>query len=254
VSIRRTVRHPGSLPARKVCVMRDPGETQRAYDRWHVEQVGFEEPTPTAAWHEMAKEQLGDVRGLRVLEIGCGAGAFAKYLAGQGAEVTAADFSPSAVELASQLAGPLVRTLVADIQNLPFDDESFDLVVSLETLEHVPNPDQGLSELVRVTRIGGRLIVTTPNYLSLLGLYRAYLRLRGRRFTEAGQPINQPLLLVARVRKLSRLGCRVDTVDGRVHFLPLPRNRTLRLDFLERAPRVTKWFALHGLTAATRLR
>ncbi|MEP6811358.1 MAG: class I SAM-dependent methyltransferase [Actinomycetota bacterium] len=228
-------------------------DARDAYDRWHLEHTGESDPTPTAAWHEMAKKQLGDIRGLRVLEIGCGPGAFARYLVEQGADVTAADFSPAAVELTDGLIAGRGRSLVADIQNIPFEDESFDLVVSLETLEHVPDPDRGLAELVRVTRRGGRLIVTTPNYLSLIGLYRVYLRLTGRTFSEAGQPINQPLVLVDRVRKLKRLGCRVDAVDGTVHLLPIPRYHAVQLQFLEHPRRLTKWFALHGLTAATRL-
>jgi SAM-dependent methyltransferase len=228
--------------------------TLEAYDRWHSTRAGTEdEPTATAPWHELAKRHVGDVRGLRVLEIGCGRGAFAKHLAGAGARVVAADFSPSAVSLARELLGDSCETLVADVQAIPFPDESFDLVVSLETLEHVPDPAGGLAELVRVTRRGGRLVVTTPNYLSLLGLYRLTRRLAGRPFTEGGQPINQPLLLPARAWRLRRLGCRVDAVDGRGHTLTIPKLCDVDLPWLERPHAVTKWFAHHGLTAATRL-
>lgn len=228
------------------------------YDEWHrarhVEPAPGSDPDPTAPWHELAKKQLGDISGLRVLEIGCGRGAFATYLVRAGAHVTAADFSPAAVELTKEALAGRGEALVADVQALPFPDESFDLVISLETLEHVPEPDRGLAELVRVTRLGGRLIVTTPNYLSIVGLYRVYLRLVGRRFSEAGQPVNQPLILLSRVRKLRRLGCRVDAVDGAVHLLPIPRYRAIHLSFLERPHAITKWFALHGLTSATRVR
>jgi len=188
-----------------------------------------------------------------VLEIGCGRGAFAKHLVGAGADVVAADFSPAAVGLARQLVGDSCETLVADVQAIPFPDESFDLVVSLETLEHVTDPALGLAELVRVTRRGGRLIVTTPNYLSLLGLYRVARRLAGKPFTEGGQPINQPLMLPGRVRRLRRLGCRVDAVDGAVYELTVPKLGTFDLPWLERPHAVTKWIAQHGLTAATRL-
>jgi ubiquinone/menaquinone biosynthesis C-methylase UbiE len=229
-------------------------ESTDAYDRWH-EQLAHddERPTATAPWHGLAKKYLGDVAGLRVLEIGCGRGAFALELADRGASVVAADFSPSAVDRARELVGDSCETLVADIQQIPFPDESFDLVVSLETLEHVPDPDRGLAELVRVTKRGGRLIVTTPNYLSLVGLYRVALRLVGRRFTELGQPINQPLMLHRRVRKLKQLGCRIEAVDGTHHLLPVPGVGSIRLRHLEHPQRVMKWFELHGLTAARRL-
>lgn len=200
----------------------------------------------------MAKRHLRDVRGLRVLEIGCGRGTFARYLLEQGADLVAADFSPAAVEYAREVIGGRCEVIVADIQDIPFLSASFDVVVSLETLEHVPFPDRGLAELVRVTKPGGQLLITTPNYLSIVGLYRLLLPLVGRRFTELGQPINQPLMLFRRVRALKRLGCAVDAVDGCVHSLPIPGRDTVRLMWLEHPHALTKWVARHGLTSATR--
>ena len=147
---------------------------------------------------------------------------------------------------------PTPRRASSDVQRIPYDTGSFDLVVSLETLEHVPDPDQGLAELVRVTRPGGRLIVTTPNYFSLVGLSRLLLKLAGREFTEGGQPINHPLFLYRRVRALKRLGCRVTAVDGSDHSFSIPGYRSVTLRFLERPHRFTKWFARHGCTVATK--
>lgn len=227
-----------------------------SYDRWHERRAASlagASPVASASWHAMARRQLGDLRGLDVLEIGCGNGAFARELVERGAVLVAADFSPSAVAQARAEVPATCEVMIADVQDLPFPSGRFDLVVSLETLEHVPFPERGLAELVRVTRPGGRLIITTPNYLSLMGLWRVALRLVGRRYAELGQPINQPLMLFRRVLSLRRLGCRVDAVDGCVHSLPVPGFKTLTLRWLERPHRITKWFARHGLTAATRL-
>lgn len=224
------------------------------YDRWHESLADVEEvPDATAPWHELVKPQLGDVAGLRVLEIGCGRGAFAVYLADRGADLVAADFSPSAVELTAKLLAGRGEARVEDIQSLSFPDDWFDLVISLETLEHVPDPSRGLAELVRVTRRGGRVIVTTPNYLNFVGVYRVLLRLVGRRYTELGQPINQPLTLLARVFRLKRLGCRVDAVDGNVLCLPVPGVGTIDLRRLDRPHRLMKWFSFNSLTVATRV-
>jgi demethylmenaquinone methyltransferase/2-methoxy-6-polyprenyl-1,4-benzoquinol methylase len=231
-------------------------EVAAHYDRY-FSAVDRNDPAPALGqyWYVLAKRHLGNVRGLRVLEIGCGRGDFARYLAEAGAAVVAADLSPAAVAIARRrLVGTDATALVADIENIPFDDESFDVVVSLETLEHVPEPYQALSELVRVTRRGGRLVVTTPNYLSLYGLGRLYLWVRRKPFREAGeQPINHPLTLVQRVRALRRLGCRVEAADGLGHLLPLPHFGTVEIRILERPHRLTKWFALESVTAATRL-
>jgi 2-polyprenyl-3-methyl-5-hydroxy-6-metoxy-1,4-benzoquinol methylase len=227
-----------------------------AYDAWHEELATSEGSAPKAMtpWHTLTLRHLpADVTGMRVLEIGCGRGAFAALLAQKGADVTAADFSPAAVKHATRLAGHFGATVLeADIQELPFADQAFDVVVSQETLEHVPDPDRGLEELVRVTKVGGLVIVTTPNYFSIIGLFRVALRLIGRRYTEMGQPINQPLLLHSRVKKLRKLGCTVQAVDASHMLLPVPGFRTVRLGFMERPHRAMKWFCFNSLTAATR--
>jgi ubiquinone/menaquinone biosynthesis C-methylase UbiE len=225
------------------------------YDRWHEAHDAEEQrPTATAPWHELAKRQLGNVSGLHVLEIACGRGAFAEYLLDQGAVVTAADVSKSAIaSTRHRLAGRQSwDALVADLQQLPFEDARFDLVVSLETLEHLPDPAEGLAELIRVTRPGGYLIVTIPNYFSLRGLGRLVYRLTGREWKEEDQPINQPLTVFWLLRHLRRARCQIETVDGRVHILAVPFWRTVRFGFLEHPHFLTKWFAAHTLVRAVR--
>jgi ubiquinone/menaquinone biosynthesis C-methylase UbiE len=226
------------------------------YNRWHASrrsESGTSSPELTSPWHDLAERRLGDVRGLNVLEIGCGEGAFARLLAERGANVTAADFSPVAVESASELLEdfPACRAIVADIEAIPFSDEEFDLVVSEETLEHVPHPRRGLEELVRVTKRGGRLIVTTPNYFSPVGLYRLGKWITRGGFSEDGQPINNVLFTFQRVWWLRRLGCRIEAVDGDIYLLPLPGGRTLDLRWLRRLPGGVR-LAQHGCTVAVR--
>src|SRR5262245_35294962 len=163
-------------------------DPQAAYEAWHDRYPVDQEAD--ALWHRLLKQQLGPVRDLankRVLEIGCGRGGFACWLARQQpapAEVVAADFAATAVDQGREHAAQLGLTnttwQVADIQRLTHADASFDTVISCETIEHVPDPRQALRELARVLRPGGRLFLTTPNYLGTFGLYRIYLRLRGR--------------------------------------------------------------------------
>src|SRR2546430_1978790 len=58
-----------------------------------------------------------------------------------------------------------IQARLEDIQALSLADESFDVVVSCETLEHVPNPQRAIKELARVLRPDGRMFLTTPNYM-----------------------------------------------------------------------------------------
>jgi 2-polyprenyl-3-methyl-5-hydroxy-6-metoxy-1,4-benzoquinol methylase len=218
-----------------------------AYDRWHsMLPVDDGSSTP---WHMLANELLDseqDVVGRAVLEIGCGRGGFAASLSKRGARVTASDFSSAALELARKEFAILgVQWVQADIQQLPFDEASFDTVVSCETIEHVPDPARAVRELARVLRPEGRLILTTPNYLGTLGLYRGYLRLRGRPFTESGQPINQFTMSPRTFRWLRLAGLRVDRIRGVGHYLPVPGRVPVRIGALDRAPGL-KFLALHS--------
>jgi 2-polyprenyl-3-methyl-5-hydroxy-6-metoxy-1,4-benzoquinol methylase len=217
-----------------------------AYDRWHSElPVDDGSTTP---WHILANALLDperDLAGRAVLEIGCGRGGFAASLYRRGARVTASDFSLAALDLArKEFTGLEVKWLQADIEQLPFDDSAFDTVISCETIEHVPDPSKAISELARVLRPGGRLVLTTPNYLGTLGLYRAYLTLRGRPFTEAGQPINQFTMAPRTLRWIRQAGLRVEQVRGVGHYLPVPGRPPIRIGLLDHAPGL-KLFALH---------
>ena len=221
-------------------------DTAARYDTWHADRIRGEAsgPRATGAWHEMVLARIGDIGGLRVLEAGCGTGELARELVRRGAHVAAIDLSPRAVAEAREISGAYCQ--VASVTDLPYPDGSFDLVVCVETLQHVQDWTGGLAELVRVTRAGGRLIVTIPNYLSLVGLYRLYLRLTGRHFTEMGQPVNKCLTTVGLWWRLCRAGLWVTHVDGRVIQLPLPGGRTTFVPKLERF----RWLCQHACTVA----
>jgi ubiquinone/menaquinone biosynthesis C-methylase UbiE len=96
----------------------------------------------------------------RVLEVGCGGGQFAARLAGENpaAQVVATDRSARFVELTA--AGG-VTAQVADAQDLPFEDGSFDVVAAMWMLYHVPDLDRALAEVRRVLRPGGLFVAVT---------------------------------------------------------------------------------------------
>lgn len=134
-----------------------------------------------------------------------------------------------------------------DIQAIAHENESFDTVISCETIEHVPNPQQAVRELSRILKPGGRLFLTTPNYMGLVGLHRIYVGLTGRVYTEEGQPINNFMLLPRTRRMVVRAGLKIKEIDGVGHYLPFPGRLPIVLAEYGKARFLTKWVALHPL-------
>jgi SAM-dependent methyltransferase len=108
---------------------------------------------------------LGDVRGLRVLDAGCGPGAYTARLLDQGASVVALDVSPAMVDYARVRAAGRAEVHVADLA-APLDfltDHSFDVVLSPLTLEYVRDWRATLAEFHRVLAPGGRVVVSVTH-------------------------------------------------------------------------------------------
>jgi len=112
--------------------------------------------------------QCGDVRGRRVLDLGCGGGYFAREMARGGASVIGVDVSPRMIEhaRATESAEPLgIDYEVLDAADVArrFEGESFDLVTSCFALHDMPDPAHVLRGVHAVLRPAGRLIATIPH-------------------------------------------------------------------------------------------
>jgi SAM-dependent methyltransferase len=111
---------------------------------------------------------LGDVRGRRVLEVGCGAAAAARWLATEGAEVVGVDLSAGMLrhaQLGAKSSGVRVPLVQGDILALPFPAESFDVAcTAFGAIPFVEDSAAAMREVYRVLRPGGRWVfsVTHP--------------------------------------------------------------------------------------------
>jgi len=101
----------------------------------------------------------------KVLELGCGNGTLLQLLAKKGIDVTGVDASSSGIERCVTL-GLDARCLDASTEPLPFADHSFDLIISLETFEHLMNPHYAVQEVRRTLRPGVRFLCSVPNPLT----------------------------------------------------------------------------------------
>jgi 2-polyprenyl-6-hydroxyphenyl methylase/3-demethylubiquinone-9 3-methyltransferase len=103
-------------------------------------------------------------RPVQILDVGCGAGFLSNALGREKFDVTGLDLSLSSLNVAqSRDLGGKVKYLQADAYNMPFEDESFDVVTSTDFLEHVSEPKQVLKEVSRVLRPNGFFFYHTFN-------------------------------------------------------------------------------------------
>ena len=107
----------------------------------------------------------------KILDAGCGEGRFSKYFIGDERDITSMDFSEEYVRLAKKNVGK-GKFVVGSVTEIPFKDNSFDCIFSVDVLQHVPDLKKALSEFHRVLKKGGKLIIIDKNKF---GIHRKYL-------------------------------------------------------------------------------
>ncbi|HEY8737043.1 MAG TPA: methyltransferase domain-containing protein [Candidatus Dormibacteraeota bacterium] len=139
----------------------------------------YEEDTLFGVIHQQRKQLalqwLDECRlpkGSRVLDVGCGAGVLAVELARRGHVVDGIDASHAMIEQASQVLGDAgvahnVHVQVGDAHDLPFATASYDFVVSLGVLPYVHTPTRALSEMARVVKPDGYVLLSSDNAFRL---------------------------------------------------------------------------------------
>ena len=182
------------------------GREQEFHDEW-AHSLAPEDVLVDASWegvtapeHRWIRKQLGDLKGKRVLDLGCGAGEAAVWFAKQGADVVASDLSPGFLDLVNRVAklhGVTVATHQADADRLDLPADSFDVVYAGHLLHHV-DFDDALNRLHRVLKPGGVAVTWDPlRHNPIINLYR-------RMASDVRTPDEQPLH-IHDVRRFSRL-------------------------------------------------
>ena len=115
--------------------------------------------------------------GSKILDLGCGNGISARLLNQAGYDVVGTDISPLFLEEARNWENPTLRYQVCDVLELPFDNDSFDVICSNELIEHLPDVETALKEMGRVVRKGGKVVLSGPNLCSPLTPLLDWIRL-----------------------------------------------------------------------------
>jgi SAM-dependent methyltransferase len=114
--------------------------------------------------------------GARVLDVGCGVGQVVARLTEAGFEAHGVDVSEPNITRVRQFSD---RCQLYDGRKLPFPDRHFAAVGALNVLEHVDAPEAFIEELVRVVEVGGRVVLSSPNFFRVLGFRDYHHRMRG---------------------------------------------------------------------------
>ncbi len=112
----------------------------------------------------------------QILDVGCGVGQVVKALRDSGFNAQGVDVSEPNIRKATEHVG---HCSLYDGTKLPFKDSTFESVGAFNVLEHVEEPEAFIQELVRVLKPAGRLVLSSPNFLRVLGFRDYHVRMRG---------------------------------------------------------------------------
>lgn len=136
-----------------------------SYNRfWSSKEMldGYLDGVRTGFYGRVAEACKGFLKG-RVIDVGCGSGDFLKIIRGNcGGEIHGVDFSAASIDRCRQIM-PEGRFAIGDIYGLDYESGYFDVVICMETLEHLEAPEAAFRELRRICRNGGTIIITVPN-------------------------------------------------------------------------------------------
>ena len=201
------------------------------YDEfWHQHPLSGEDALKVQEGQVLKRKLLANAKG-PLLVVGCG-GASEMLAVPSDMRATGMDISFVGVKQ-SRSNFPGHRYVVADAACLPFRSAQFKTILCSEVIEHVRDSDRALAESCRVLDSGGRLILTTPNWLSFYGLARATGRfLFGKDLTSGDQPYDRWSTRRSLEAQLQRAGFCPEMRLGFWFFPPFGKGRYHLPDWL----------------------
>ncbi|NJE49565.1 methyltransferase domain-containing protein [Thermococcus sp. 9N3] len=155
-----------------------------------------------------------NLRRKRLLDAGCGSGRFAMYFRELGAEVHGIDISPRLVSLAKRRVQDGTFTL-GSVTNIPYPENYFDIIISIEVLQHVPNIKLALKEFHRVLKPGGVIVIIDRNPISIMGALKPIFERLNRWMYKKDDPFRERWYLSKTWREfLEEAGFNIDIMES----------------------------------------
>jgi len=133
------------------------------YDNWYSTKLGkFVDDIET----KTSLHLLDPRKSMKILDVGCGTGNYSIKLSQLGCSVVGVDISENMLQIAKKKSAALnfdIKFLHGNSEELPFDDESFDAVISITAIEFFMNPGKSIKEMLRVIKKEGSLVIGTIN-------------------------------------------------------------------------------------------
>jgi len=187
----------------------DFGTIAHEYDQWFRTPIGcvYGKLESKALNRFLPSSDSGE----KMLDVGCGTGHFSELFAERGFRVYGVDISAKMIEVAQSKSIPGATFGVADMVDLPFPDEYFDIAASVAALEFVADPERALQEMIRCLKPGGSVLIAVLNESSPLA------RKRKRRGSEIFKTAH-----LFTVKKLKKLLSPLNNVEVRATAFVLP--------------------------------
>lgn len=146
-------------------------QLRNAYNKWHIE---VSKNMPKSLKKNSFLRLLEIQPGRSLLDVACGKGEFLYSCISKGLKLSGIDISQVAIQQAKNILPSDVVLTCGNAENLPYNDESFDYVTCLGSLEHFLDPEKGIREIARVLKRGGRALFFLPNLYFVGHIYLAW--------------------------------------------------------------------------------
>ena len=160
----------------------------------------------------------------RILDVGCGNARDLITLAKRGMNCTGIDMSEGMINGGKkdiEKKNLKIDLLIGSATELPFDDEIFDKIICSEVIEHTPAYEKTVEEMLRILKKNGRIVITTPNRISLYGVYRKFWDLIFRILKKegGGHPYDEWKTEKEVIKVLTKYGGKIERKIG-ICFIP----------------------------------